>query len=288
MVLSLKQRTWPSSEVACLTTGGALLAVVLMTYASADGQAKEPGTKSRPTTPATKNSATKKGAAANSPADAEPQEENPMMPEPTDHYAKQTIEGWPVLVNRPFSERDPELCRETLKLLSHQLYQITREVPAPAVEKLRQITIWVEEAEPHHPCMAYHPDAGWLRDHDMNPEKARCVELANSRKFLEWSHAQPWMVFHELAHGYHHQFLPDGFENAELRAAFERITESKQYESVLRVGGRRDRHYALTNPMEMFAEASEAYFGVNDFYPFVRTELAEHDPPLCELIGRLW
>src|SRR6185437_4276430 len=177
MIFSLAQRTWPSRAVAWLTTCGALLAVVLMTYASAGGQAKGAA----------------KREAATSPANAQRQTKKPTMPEPTDHYAKQTIEGWPVLVNRPFSEREPELCRDTLKLLGHQLYQITCEVPAPAVAKLRQITIWVEEAEPHHPCMAYHPDAGWLRDHDMNPDKARCVELANSRKFLEWTHAQPWM-----------------------------------------------------------------------------------------------
>lgn len=288
MIFSLKHRTSASLAVASLTIRGALLAVVLSMCAAAGGQPKDPGIKRGAATPAAKKSATANSETTNSSADAQRQGEKPGMPEPTDHYAKQTIKGWPVLVNRPFSEREPELCRKTLDVLETQLSQITHAVPAPAVAKLRQITIWVEEAEPHHPCMAYHPDAGWLRDHDMNPDKARCVELANSRKFLEWSHAQPWMVFHELAHGYHHQFLPEGFENAELRAAFERITESKRYESVLRVGGRRDRHYALTNPMEMFAEASEAYFGTNDFYPFVRTELAEHDPPLCELIGRLW
>ena len=30
--------------------------------------------------------------------------------------------------------------------------------------------------------------------------------------------------------------------------------------------------------MEYFAEASEAYFGTNDFFPFVRIELRRHDP----------
>lgn len=273
-----EQRGWASRVFTRHVKGSVALALLLVMCAAAGGDPSQDRlAKRRPA----------KTEAANSPAN-EPQGDKPIMPEPTDHYAKQTIRGWPVLVNQPFAEREPELCRETLELLGLQLYQITREVPTPAVAKLRQITIWVEEAEPHHPCMAYHPDAGWLRDHEMNPDKARCVELANSRKFLEWSHDQPWMVFHELAHGYHHQFLPDGFENAELRAAFERITESKKYESVLRAGGQHDRHYALTNPMEMFAEASEAYFGTNDFYPFVRSELAEHDPPLCELIGRLW
>ena len=30
------------------------------------------------------------------------------------------------------------------------------------------------------------------------------------------------------------------------------------------------RHYALTNHKEFFAEMSEAYFGMNDFFPFNR------------------
>lgn len=208
--------------------------------------------------------------------------------EPSDAYCDETIEGWPVRLNKSFTMREPDLCAETLALLRQQLYLIVRNVPTPAVEKLRQITIWVEEAEPHHPCMCYHPDPGWLRSHDMNPDKARSVEVANARNFLTWCHDQPWMVFHELAHGYHHQFLDQGFENAEVRKAFERVKSANAYDSVLRIQGRRGPHYALTNPQEYFAESSEAYFGTNDFYPFVRSELREADPEGFELLGRLW
>ena len=208
--------------------------------------------------------------------------------EPTEAYASETIEGWTVLINKSFRRREEQLSTDTLALLRQQLYLIVRNVPPRAVKKLREIKIWVEESEPHHPCMCYHPDPGWLREHDMNPDKARSVELANARNFLKWTHAQPWMVFHELAHGYHHQFLSDGFENAELRASFERVTQSKTYESVLHINGRRQRHYALTNPQEYFAELSEAYFGTNDFYPFVRSELEEVDPAGCDVLQTVW
>jgi Mlc titration factor MtfA (ptsG expression regulator) len=57
---------------------------------------------------------------------------------------------------------------------------------------------------------------------------------------------------------------------------------------VLRINGRRERHYAATNPMEYFAESSEAWFGTNDFYPFVKSELKEHDSRMYELMGKLW
>jgi hypothetical protein len=97
--------------------------------------------------------------------------------DPTENYDQREIEGWSVLVNRSFEKDDAALCARTLELLRFQLYQITRVVPAGALEKLRTVRIWVERAEPHHPCMAYHPDAGWLREHDMNPAKAHCVEV---------------------------------------------------------------------------------------------------------------
>jgi hypothetical protein len=207
--------------------------------------------------------------------------------DPTGDYVKRRIEGWEVLVNKRLLAREQaELRGQTLKLLGDHLYRITRAVPAEALAKLRKIPIWVELAHPRHPCMCYHPSADWLRRHDMNPEKAGAVELANARNFLAWTHTQPWMVLHELAHGYHHQVL--GFEHAEVRACYEQAVKSKTYDSVLHISGQRRRHYALTNAQEYFAELTEAYFGTNDFYPFVRAELKRHDPRMFELLEKLW
>ncbi|MBI1345440.1 hypothetical protein GC163_04050 [bacterium] len=206
----------------------------------------------------------------------------------TNIYHEQSLRGWTLLVHPSLRDEHAELGGETLTLLDHQLYQIERRLPPTAVKQLRTVKIWIEKAEPHHPCMAYHPDAGWLREHDMNPEKARCVELANARNFLDWTRSQPWMVLHELAHAYHHQFLPKGFENAPLKELHREQMAGEAYLSVLHIRGRKERHYAATNPMEYFAEATEAYFGTNDFYPFVRSELAVHDPLLFDLLGDLW
>jgi hypothetical protein len=207
--------------------------------------------------------------------------------DPTDRYEVRDVEGWRVLVNKSFVADEPELCERTLRLLRFQLYQIPRVVPPAAVEKLREIRIWVELAEPHHPCMAYHPDPKWLRQHDMNPDKAGCVEIAGARNFLDWTCEQPWMVLHELAHGYHHQFL-GGYNNPEIAAAFRKATGEKRYQSVLHWDGKSVRAYAANNPMEYFAEATEAFFGTNDFYPFVRAELQQHDPGFHQVVAKLW
>ncbi len=207
---------------------------------------------------------------------------------PTADYVEHTIEGWRVLVHQDFPKGEPELCERTLRHLRHQLYQIPHKVPAPAVKKLRQVTLWVEENEGHHACMAFHPNPNWLREHDMNPDKAPCVEIANARHFLSWTQEQPWMVLHELAHAYHFSFLDGGYGNTEIRAAYERAKKAKLYQSALHWNGAKKQAYAMTNPMEYFAETSEAFFGTNDIYPFVNAELKAYDPEMHALLVKLW
>jgi len=65
-------------------------------------------------------------------------------------------------------------------------------------------------------------------------------------------------------------------------------TDSKKYESVLHIAGKSKRAYALNNDQEYFAECTEAFFGTNDFYPFVRAELQQHDPLMYQLLNKLW
>jgi len=49
-----------------------------------------------------------------------------------------------------------------------------------------------------------------------------------------------------------------------------------------------ERAYAMTNPMEYFAESTEAFFSHNDFFPFDRAELKQHDPGMEHLLIGLW
>lgn len=213
----------------------------------------------------------------------------PQKYDAVERYAEQQIEGWRVLVHRDlFAENRTELRERTLKLLGNHLFRITTIVPDVAVIQLRKIPIWVEVAHPKHPCMCYHPDAGWLQDNGMNPAKAGGVELANCENFLTWTRDQPWMVLHEMAHGYHHQYLPKGFDNPEVLAVYQSAKQAGLYDSILRISGKKEKAYALNNQQEYFAEQTEAFFGTNDFFPFVKAELREHDPQMHELLGKLW
>ena len=205
---------------------------------------------------------------------------------PSKEHRVVRVEGFELRVD-PRLDARVKLRDATLKEIGHQLYAMTRKLPAGALVKLREVPIWLSWRSPTT-CAAYHPSKGWLAKNGFNPDFERCVEIGNAATFLAWTKRQPWMVLHELAHAYHHRVLDKGFGNTELRQALARAKKAKLYDTVRHVNGKTRRHYALTNPQEFFAEASEAYFGTNDFFPFVRGELIAHDPKTAQLIARLW
>lgn len=205
---------------------------------------------------------------------------------PTSAYNKQQILGWNVLVNNDLAEKHPELTSRVIKLLENQLFQITRVVPERALKELRRQTIWVEYKDKNFPCMCYHPSAEWLSKNGYNPEKEGDIEICGAQKFLDWTKDQPWMVLHELAHGYHDRVL--GYNNPEIKKTYQKAVAGGKYDSVLHINGRKRKAYALNNAKEYFAETAEAFFGTNDFHPFVRSELRQLDRSMYDLQKKLW
>lgn len=205
---------------------------------------------------------------------------------PSTKYATTLVAGWTVRVNRELLTRESELGSNALALLSVKLREITNTVPAKAVEALKRVPIWLGVNDGHAPCAEYHPSKQWLAENGYNPDKAKCVEIGNARRFLDWSPRQPAMILHELAHAYHDQVL--GFSEPRIRQAFERARSGGRYDAVARNNGKKERAYALTDAKEYFAEATEAFFGTNDFFPFTRAELREHDREIHDLMEELW
>jgi hypothetical protein len=208
------------------------------------------------------------------------------QPIPASQYVPRTIEGWEVRVNRALLGAKAEVGEAALKLLEAKLYEITRMVPEKPLAELRKVPIWLGVDDGPNDRAQYHPSADWLSKHRFNPEKAKGVEIGNAARFLKTAREQPAMVLHELAHAYHDRVL--GFGHPGIQAAWREAKKSGAYDSVLRISGMKEPHYALTDPQEYFAEGTEAYFGTNDFYPFVRAELRQHDPGLFRLLEELW
>jgi hypothetical protein len=206
-------------------------------------------------------------------------------PTPTADYAVESIRGWTVRVN-PALLADESLWRATREELDHQLYAITRVIPQPALDRIREIEIWAELEMPKTACMCYHVSKDWLIPNGYNGDKEGSVEIGNAQAFLDWTKGQPWMVLHELAHGYHDQVF--GYDDEAIIEGWQRMVDRGVYEEVGHISGTPRRHYALTNQMEWFAETTEALFGTNDFHPYVRSELRTVDPEGAALVERLW
>ncbi len=134
--------------------------------------------------------------------------------------------------------------------------------------------------------MEYHPGRDFLILRDYNPDKAKSVEIGNVSVFLQWSREQPSMILHELSHGYLDQYLANMY--AECKTIYHKALRSGRYDLVPRNNGRKERAYAMTNEQEYFAESTEAFFGINDFYPFNRKELVEFDPDMYRFLQKAW
>lgn len=207
---------------------------------------------------------------------------------PSSRVAK-TIAGWTVRVDaRLLAPPNVELGERALKFLEAKLIDITYVVPAERLAQLQKVAIVLDLNCGKLNSIQYHPSVGWLKEHGYEPELAKCVhipvaaQLPTQRNVRE----QPWVILHELAHAYHDQVLD--FENRQIIEAFEKYKQSGRGNSTLLFNGTRVKHYALTDHKEFFAEMTEAYFGVNDFFPFNRAELMVYEPEIYKLMRKIW
>ncbi len=200
------------------------------------------------------------------------------------------MEGWTVHVDPALLEggEHAEEGALALRMLGDHLNRIALLMPAGRLADLRKLEIWIEHNHPRLGAMQYHPSEAWLREHGHDPRLARKVHITRAAELLsrEQLLKHPMVVLHELAHAYHDQVL--GFDDARVREAYQKAKESGKYEEVLLYTGERVRHYGLTDHKEYFAEGAEAFFYRNDFYPFVRAELKEHDPEFEALLKEIW
>ncbi len=207
-------------------------------------------------------------------------------------YQARRIEGWTVQIRNELLVDEQAATEKALELLAAQLKEIVRVVPAPAVAKLREVTLWFSPPYPGvRPTAEYHPGRDWLVSQGRNPDMAKGVEFTDIRDFEKETRRMPNFTLHELAHGYHDRVL--GFNNPGIKAAYERAKASGTYDAVERWFGNGkpntiERAYAMTSPQEYFAESTESFFVRNDFFPFNREELHRHDPEMEKLLERLW
>lgn len=199
------------------------------------------------------------------------------------------IEGWTIHVEPSLLDGEhADEGAEALRMLASHLHRIALLLPDDRLEQMRTLEIWIEHDHPTLKAMQYHPGVDWLVEHGHDPRLVKKVHIPHAADLLSRQQIvkHPAVVLHELAHAYHDQIL--SFDDPRVVACYRQAKESGTYEDVLLYTGQKVKHYGLTNHKEYFAEGTEAYFYRNDFYPFVRAELKEHDPAFHDLLVEIW
>jgi len=170
--------------------------------------------------------------------------------------------------------------------LRAQIDQLNRVLPAEKVARLRRVPVYVHTGQYKPFGCAHHPSRSWLVAHGYPAEMANSIEIGDWREFRSLVLTQPACLLHEYAHAW--EFNVPAMTQL-IKPAYDHALKAGLYQSVDYIGQPSPRPaYALENEKEYFAELTEAYFGRNDFFPFVRTELKSYDPNGYAMIERVW
>jgi hypothetical protein len=202
---------------------------------------------------------------------------------------KKDVEGWTIAVGPDLLKPENKaVADQAFKALANHLQRVKYILPEAKVKELQKLPIRLELNNKRLGSMQYHPSTSWLRANRHDPALVKHVHIPRARALYDrgmWA-KHPYVIMHELAHAYHDQML--SFNNREIIEAYNAAKKAGIYEKVMLYTGRTVRHYGLSNHKEYFAESTEAYLGVNDFYPFVRGELKEHDPRMYKIMEKIW
>lgn len=205
--------------------------------------------------------------------------------ETTKNSKQMFLSGFKIMVNPDLAEKAET--KEALKILSEKLEELTKIIKAKHLERLRKVPVWIQYKLKSDSAMWYHTSKDWLVSNGYPAELENSVEINNLRNFIAWQDDQPFMVLHEFAHAQEDLYLPPEMQD-KITAAYEKALAGGKYNNVQNIRGATQRHYAMNNKTEYFAELTEAYFGKNDYYPFNKKQLEEFDPTGYKLMQEAW
>lgn len=188
--------------------------------------------------------------------------------------------------------------QDAIAHLKEDLTEINGLIPESALKVMKKNPIWLEK-DLTDGAAWYHANRDWLAEQGKTDarymtDKWHCVELCNYVNYVSWSDQnQPYMVLHELCHLYHDQALSGGFENPDVKAAYNHAKNSGMYRNTAyRLDSKTtyniDVAYAMNDQMEYFSEICEAYWGENDYYPFNYDDLKAYDPQGFAVMEKVW
>ena len=166
------------------------------------------------------------------------------------------------------------------------------ELPSVVLDSLRQMTFFIDWSASFGGTARFHASRNWLVNNGYILDKLYSIEVSNVGNFLHHTKLNmPNLLLHEIAHLYHLTTLTTNYEP--IYEAYLNARDKNLYSSVSFHAG--NGNYvegvfspAVSDQLNYFAELTEAYFGLNEYYPFNREQLREHDPQGFAVLEAVW
>ncbi len=207
-----------------------------------------------------------------------------------DDFTEKKILGFTVYVENTLQADAPEDVAAFLSLVEINLTRIEYLVRPVDMEVLRKTKIWATDNNCRHTAaFFYHRKTigSWLERNGRPAAMAGGVEFCRVDYVVNNDILTNYLV-HELAHGFHHYGIDDGFDNEIIEEAYEDQLALRLYSYVLKDDGDYDEAHANSNAVEYFAHLSTKYWLVDSEYPFVSAELKHHDPWGWQIVDAAW
>ena len=112
------------------------------------------------------------------------------------------------------------------------------------------------------------------------------VEIHRWSDHFDFLLSREGTFLHELSHIYNATL---GHDHPPIVEMHKLGCESQKYEEVDLIDGSRRRAYGIQNHLEFFASLCVLFFGgVNDYFPFTRSDLIVYDPDAFSALSRIW
>lgn len=204
---------------------------------------------------------------------------------PSSDYRSVDVAGFTVLLH-PDVDATAGLADAVLGRLASSVSLIDAALSNSRSEPLRNTAIWIEARDNELEVTRFHRSAETLLQAGLNPDKAGAIEIRSASRFIDLVDGpQPWLLMHELAHA--REFLESGLLTLVV-GVFEAALADGLYDAVQTIAGGIETAQAANSAIDYFAELTEAYLGLNDFFPFTRDDLLLHDLLGFLLMQQLW
>ncbi len=195
---------------------------------------------------------------------------------PFEKYIPIKKNGFSFYIN-PEVRKDKKLLEDVITSADNQTKYLVENLPPHVLRVFRSIRSFVEPnkysekwggAQYIQGADFANNVAQYMRENKGIIQKVNSVEFTHALSFSKMT--DPGVMLHEFGHAYHYKALPQAYQNAPVKLAFDQAKNRKIY---------KDNSYCMNNEREYFADLTAVFFvpKYRNYYATTK-EFKEKDP----------